>query len=344
MPSWKSDAIGGARATPGVGAGAAPTGRGRVGFALAVLIVVRAASEGSAGSDGASVEPRRALLSWRGHGICSLAWSPEGRRLAASGWGPEVRLWDLETGIARSLGPDDGAPRFVLGWSPDSRGLAVGDLGGRVDTWDVVEGPRDDEDPATTMATPHDLRAMASARGGASIRLLGPIDGRSRLLPAARRSANSMAFTPDGRLGASAGLDGVVRVWEVESGRICREVPVAGIGINCVTFSADGGKLASGGGGAARVWDVASGRELAALGDPSGGFSTLAFSPDGRSLAGATWAGRILVWDLATGRERASLPGHDRQILALAWSPDGARLASAGHDATVRIWELATAP
>lgn len=307
--------------------GPVPSILATLGLALVIFTVNQAAPEGASESDG---EVRRACrsLSWRGHSISAIAWSPDGRRLAASGWGHGVRIWEPGTGIARTREPDDGEPRFVLGWPDGAEGPTVGDLDGRVETWDQPG------------ALPVEDLGTASASRGCSIRLWGQEDRRSEWFPAVARSSNSFACSPDGRLVASAGRDGVVRVWEVGSEAVLHAWSTDGIGINCVAFSPDGATLAAGGGGPIRIWEVANGRLRATLGDGNGGFSSLAFSADGRSLAGATWGGKIHAWDLATSRERATFRGHGRQVLALAWSPDGSRLASGGHDATVRIWEL----
>jgi WD40 repeat protein len=338
MPTSKQIATDEARGIRSITLGPTSSILWTLGLVAVLFLLARATIEESPESNSERSSACRAMLTWRNHPIFAVAWSPDGRRLAASGWGPQVRLWELETGAARSIESEDGAPRFVLGWSPDSREVAVSDLEGRVESWEVAEEQGRAEARPTGPA--NDVRALALASRGVSIRLWGPIDGRAELLPPAARLDRAIAFTPDGGKIASGGLEGVVRVWEAESGRLEREIAMGGIGINAIAFSLDGTRLGSGGGGSARVWDVASGRELARVGGPDGGFSTLAFSPDGRRLAGASWAGRIQVWDLETGRRLANLGGNEGQVVALGWSPDGRRLASAGHDAFVRIWDL----
>jgi WD40 repeat protein len=101
-----------------------------------------------------------------------------------------------------------------------------------------------------------------------------------------------VAFTPDGRGLISAGLDGMVRVWDVKTRREVRKWRGHEGGVLALSLSGDGKTLATGGrDSVVRLWDVASGKERQKLTGLRGDVEGVALSPDARMVA-ATGSGR----------------------------------------------------
>ena len=189
----------------------------------------------------------------------------------------------------------------------------------------------------------------------------------------------TVAFSPDGRLLATAGRDGTARLWDPATGEHLHTLTGHIGGVRGEAFSPDGRLLASSGADmTVRLWDPATGEHRRTLASHWGILGTV-FSPDGRLLAtasvdGTAWlwdpatsehrhtlshdsvvrgvafsadgrllatasGGRVRLWDPATGEHRHTLNGDIGEVLAVAFSADGRLLATAGDDMTVRLWD-----
>lgn len=164
---------------------------------------------------------------------------------------------------------------------------------------------------------------------------------------------NTVAFTPDGKLIASAGWTRTVHLWDAATGQEVRSLAIPQqdasgppTSASCMALSPDGKLLAAGTfHGAVHAWDAATGKYVRELKGKGQAIQTLAFSPDSKTLAAGSGefekSGEVVLWEAATGKELRSLEGHRDVIKALAFAPDGQLLASASRDRTIRLWQPA---
>jgi WD40 repeat protein/serine/threonine protein kinase len=151
----------------------------------------------------------------------------------------------------------------------------------------------------------------------------------------ARNGVHAVAYRPEGKLVATGGKDGTIRIWDPASGKLVRML--VGDPVESLSWSKDGKILAAGGPDGAALWDVGAGR---LLGRQRVG-RIVSWAPDGQTLAGLDRAGPGLhLWDAATGKERSY--GFNGRGQALAWSPDGKTIAVALDDSTARLWDVSS--
>ena len=158
-------------------------------------------------------------------------------------------------------------------------------------------------------------------------------------------TVHSVAFSPNGRLLATAGEDKNVNLWETQGWRNARTFARHTDAINTVAFSPDGEWLASGGvDKTIFIWDVPKGDHPRRW-DAKQTVSLLAFSSDGSRLAsGGGDDGKVTVWDFKGGRRLFSFVAvaDYGSVDGLAFSPDGKRLVTGGEDRIVKFWNAFT--
>jgi WD40 repeat protein len=202
----------------------------------------------------------------------------------------------------------------------------------------------------TGLAWGPDGRRVASVSGGerqgGTVKVWDEV-GREVLTipPVAGRRLDGVAFSPDGAMlavGAFQGPQGLITLYEADSGRVLAELTGHTARLTRVTFHPGGKRLASASeDGSTRIWDVAERREVVTL-RAEGGFGGVAWSPDGRTIATAGFDKSPRIWDAETGRPLRALEGHDGPIVDIAYRRDGRQLATASYDNTVRLWDAVT--
>jgi WD40 repeat protein len=259
--------------------------------------------------------------------VNSVAFSPDGRTLAAGTTGGTVLLWDVADPASPAALPPPLSGQDGVGpvaFSPDGRTLASGSDGsgfgegpavGNIQLWDV-----------THPANPASLGPAVIASGEVS----------------------SLAFSPDGRTLAS-GSDGTytnygastIQLWDVTDPTrpaALGQSSTDALGFHSLAFSPRGHTLASGDvDGEVQLWNVSDPARPIALAHfyvDTSGFVSVAFSPDGRTLASGDNSGQVRLWNVSDPARPAALGpplSISHSVSSLAFSPDGHTLAASSN-------------
>ena len=156
-------------------------------------------------------------------------------------------------------------------------------------------------------------------------------------------TAETAAFSPDGRRVVTGGDNGIARVWDATSGHEIAHLATRQGTLMAARFSPDGHRLALGfTDGTLVLTDASLGGMRAVMQVPRAAVESLAFSRDGRRLAVALGDGSIRVVGADGSGPVQVLRGHTGPVLGVDVSSDGSRIVSGGQDGTVRVWDTST--
>ncbi|KAK3947855.1 quinon protein alcohol dehydrogenase-like superfamily [Pseudoneurospora amorphoporcata] len=292
------------------------------------------------------------LLTLEGHShyVFSVAFSPDGQRLASCSDNETIKIWDPASGSClRTLEGHSGSVTSVV-FSPDGQRLASGSWDNTIKIWDPASGSclrtlEGHSGRVSSVVFSPDGQRLASGSWDNTIKIWDPASGSYlQTLKGHSGSVTSVAFSPDGqRLAsgsqrlASGSRDNTIKIWDPASGSCLQTLEGHSRPVISVAFSPDGQRLASGSDD-----DTILGSYLQTLKGHSGSVTSVAFSPDGQRLASGSYDHTIKIWDPASGSCLQTLEGHSGFVYSVAFSPNSQRLASGSRDNTIKIWDPAS--
>ncbi|GAB4276341.1 MAG: AAA-like domain-containing protein [Oscillatoriaceae cyanobacterium] len=291
--------------------------------------------------------------------ITSIAISPDGQTIASAGANGTVKLWTIQGQLKFELKAHQGWVNGIA-ISPDGSTLATAGSDQTAKIWNLKAAAKGNSPQPLTL-TGHtnsvysvsfspdgerlatasndntakiwNLKAAANGQVGAN--------GHSPLhtLSGHSSSVRSIAWSPDGKLIATASYDQTVKIWK-QNGELLDTLKGHSAGAYSVSFSPNGSYIATASvDETVRLWSL-NPKMPNTLPRSSAAIRSVSFGPGGKLIATGGEDRTVKLWN-RQGVLVRTLKGHTGVILRVVFSPDGRLLATTSSDTTVKIWRLA---
>lgn len=294
----------------------------------------------------AAAQPQPVQEGGHREAVLALAVTPDGRSFVSAGGDRAVKVWDTARPAApRNIGAHKSIVRSVHVIDDGAHVLSVGDDGeivvralsdGR--TMQVFGEPGRGDVAALAVSADGRRAVSVYDKGGGDV---WSLSSRIRLqaLDSDGMRLQAIAISPDGRRALGGGADGMLRLWDMDSGNLVRSFGIPqGPLVYGVAFLPDGKRAVSAGGDATlRLWDIDSGAEIRSLTGHTNTVYSVAVSSDGKRILSGSLDRTARLWDADTGGEIARFGGHEGPVYSVAFTKDGILTGSGDH--SIRLWQ-----
>jgi len=279
-----------------------------------------------------------------------IAFSPDGKTIAAAVDHTAIRIWDIETGqMVREFSVNNNEDFNDLRFSPDGQYLiTAADVGQTATIFEVATGKsyRTFKSATAIQAAlfTHDGRSvLITNRDKVEIWSLSTSPG-GMIFSVNDQPIRKASFSPEGTQVATASNDHTARIWDVANGKTLLILNRHTAEVTDAVFSPDGKMILTGSADkTARLWDASTGEELRRFEGHMDEVEKVLFSPDGKYIVTASYDGTARVWEIQTGKLITIYTNQNSgQLIRTAFSPDGKTVATTGEDRTTRIWDPIT--
>jgi WD40 repeat protein len=274
---------------------------------------------------------------------------PDGREMVTVGHAGTVRVWSIPEDRGYRILPRPFGGRTHVHPSAIDRArdrFVTAETDGRVTVWSGTTAIASQVVPGDAYSIAADDRGRIAVAGAAQgsfpPKLLDMESGEAQELRGHERMVYNLAASRDGRVIATCGYEGEIRIWI--DGKVVQTMKVDTVRLASVGLSADGELAVAGNeNGLVHLIDWRKGEIARTFRAHGSWVQDVELDAAGRRLV---TAGRqdhtFKVWDVASGRALFEIVGHSDNMSRASFSPDGRHVATCGLDHLAKIWDAAT--
>ncbi|WJX94437.1 autophagy protein 16, interacts with Atg12p-Atg5p [Trifolium repens] len=282
-------------------------------------------------------------------GCASLLFEYNSSKLITGGQDRSVKVWDTNTGsLSSSLNGCLGSV-LDLTITHDNRSVIAASSSNNLYVWDLNSGRvRHTLTGHTDKVCAVDVskvssRHVVSAAYDRTIKVWDLMKGYCTNTIMFPSNCNALCFSVDGQTIFSGHVDGNLRLWDIQSGKLLSEVAAHSLAITSISLSRNGNiALTSGRDNLHNLFDIRSlevcGTLRATVNRVASNWSRSCISPDNGHVAAGSTDGSVHIWSISKGEIVSTLKEHTSSVLCCSWSGMGKPLASADRNGIVSIW------